>query len=74
MIATARGLMLQDSLLLLKSELSGDDYQYTILTRQVPIGGGNTEKRKTEVLSLENGHDVEYLLRAMLEFRDAASD
>ncbi len=72
MMVKARGLTLQEPLIPLVLELSGKNYQHINLTHQVPIGGGNTEKRKAEVLSVENGLNVEYLLQAVLEFQDAA--
>ncbi len=53
-IAMARGLTLQESLIPLASELMSDDYQYITQTKQVSIGGGNTKKHEAEILMVEN--------------------
>ncbi len=71
-MATAKGFTLQDPLILLESELESVDYQHISLLQQVPTARGNKDKCKEEVLGVENGLNVEYLLRTVLEFCDAA--
>ncbi len=69
-MATARGLTLQDPLIPLVSELSSKYFQHIMLTHQVNIHGGNTKNRKTKMLTVDNGHDVEYFLCVVVEFQD----
>ncbi len=71
-MATARGLTLQESLILLVMQLSSNDFQHITLTHQVNISRGNTKKWKAEILTVANSHDVEYLLHAVIEFQCVA--
>lgn len=71
-MASTRGLSIAEPIIPLTSKLTEEDFQYVTLTRMVPVGN-DMEKRREELPMVASVDEVEYLLRVVVEFRDACS-